>query len=202
MRSRLLLTSLAAAAVAALVSGLVARDAVATHDSTAELRAELHAYQAAYHEMADGLDRLEKVADRLRDRRAQRKLDRIIERTRERAADQLDDVHDDDDRDDDRERVVTAAELQRIVTKIEAESFSDDQLALVGAVAKASWFTADQVLAVMKACDWDDTRIEAAVLLYPRTVDADNWYLVYEAFTYSSSKRKLRERLGQQGDQS
>jgi hypothetical protein len=202
----------AAAIAAVAISGFSpAGTAVADHDQDAQyrdrgdhrelrrLRAELRAYKEAYAEAVEGLDDVERAANRMRDRRA-RQLGRLAERARDRASDMVRDYHDDDrgnDDDDYAYQPLTDAEFQAVYKRVAAASFADDQIALVKSVAKSSYFTVAQAATLMKACSFDDTRIEVAVILYPRIVDSRNWYQIEDALSFSSSKQTLRSRIGQ-----
>lgn len=215
-KTHLAIALLAAATTAAVTGFLPTGDAVADHrdgyatDSALraenkQLKAELSYYQSAYDEMADGLDRIDLAADALRDRKARTRLQRLIETTRDRAAHYIDGVERDgwgredrlDGHDDYGYYALTDSELKTMISRVQGESYADDQLALIKAVAQSNYFTADQVVALMKLCSYEDTRIEIAATLYPRVLDSQNWYLVYDGLSYSSSKKTLRERIGQ-----
>lgn len=217
-KTHLAIALLAAATTAAVTGFLPSGDASADHrtdrSSAAQLRAEnqqlrteLGYYQAAYDEMADGLERIDDAADLIRDRKARVRIQRLVETTRERAdryVDELerdgwgrDDVTTRDHRDDYGYYALTDTELKSVITRVQAESYADEQLALIKAVAKNSYVTADQVVTLMKLCAYDDTRIEIAAALHPRVVDSQNWYLVYDGLTYASSKKTLRSRIGE-----
>ena len=43
--------------------------------------------------------------------------------------------------------------------------------------------------------DFESTRIDVAATLYNNTLDHENWFHVYEAFTFASSREKLQRRL-------
>jgi hypothetical protein len=212
-KTHLAVALLAAATTAAVTGFLPAGDAAADHrsdrDSTAylqvenrQLRADLAAYQDAYAEMAEGLERIDDAADLIRDRKTRQRVQRLVDTTRDRAADYVDGLERDgwgrDDRYDDYGYyALTDSELKTVMTRVQAESYADEQLALIKTVAENSYFTADQVVSLMKLCSYDDTRVEVAATLYPRVVDSQNWYLVYDGLTYSSSKKTLRQRIGQ-----
>lgn len=199
---------LAAAVATAAVSGFVpSSTAIArpARDATAELRAEnrqlredLRAYQAAYRELQDGLDKLDRAAAKLRDKRDRRQIAKLVDRTRERASRHVISLPNQDDLDDrhDHERAMSDRDFGILLSRLGDESFADDQVGLVRTVSADAWFTVDQVVRLMKAVNFEDTKIEIAVLLYARTVDPNNWYLVYDALTFSSSKASLRQRLG------
>ncbi|MCA9677905.1 MAG: DUF4476 domain-containing protein [Kofleriaceae bacterium] len=223
LRSRLAVAVLAAATAAA-VSGIappgvatakpryVAEGATALRAENQRLRADLRAYQAAYDELTSGLDRIDAAAARLRDRRARKQLQRLVADARDRA--QLS-VTGDDDRDDrygggryggygdayerdgQRYYAMGDADFQALRRRVDAASFADDQLDLIKTAATGNLFSADQVVSLMKACTYEDTRIEVAALLYTQLTDPDRAYLIYDGFTYASSKKTLRQRLGQ-----
>jgi hypothetical protein len=166
----------------------------------ARLRADLEAYRTAYDDLTDGLARVDRYADRIRDRRATQKLHRMIDDTLSRAQDDVgsyDDTPRTDDRDHDRDHhAATDAEVAQIVAHIKSASFADDQLAVVKQVT-GSWFTVAQIVQLMKACTFEDTRVEVAVALHAHVIDGQSWYQVSDGFTFASSADALRQRLGQ-----
>lgn len=208
MRAHLAVALLAAATTAAVTGFLPAGDATADHytgrDSQIEvenrqLRTELAYYQSAYDEMVLGLDRIDRAADKLRDRTSRQRIQTLVDTTRDRADQYVDGIERDGWGHDYTayDYALSDTELARVISRVQAESYSDEQLALIRSVAKSSYFTADQVVSLMKLCAYDDTRVEVAAALYPRVVDNQNWYLVYDGLTYSSSKKTLRERIGE-----
>lgn len=214
LQSRLAIAAIAAATTVA-VSGLAPDgDAVAKpvyRDDLASLRAEnkrlrqdLRDVRAAADELSDGLTRVEKASRRVRDRRVKQQLLQIVRDSRERAGEHLDELeydrdddgHDRDDRDGYGTYAMSDRDFQDLLSRVDDASFADDQLALIKTAAGTNAFTADQVVALMKACSFEDTRIEVAVMLTSRLVDPDRAYLIEDGFTYSSSKQTYRERLG------
>ena len=91
-------------------------------------------------------------------------------------------------------RVVSSSELHQIERSINRESFSDDQLAVLRSASRGRYFTSAQVLQLMRGFSFDDDKVEAAVILFPRVVDQQNWYTVYGGLTFSSDKTALRRR--------
>ncbi len=90
--------------------------------------------------------------------------------------------------------VTSPEELSRIRRAVDAESFADDQLAVLRSASHGRRFTSAQVVVLMEAFNFSDDRIEAADMLYPQVVDLQNWYTVYGALTFSSDKDELRQR--------
>ena len=90
--------------------------------------------------------------------------------------------------------VASPQDLSQIRRAVAAESFGDDQLAVLRAASQGRRFTSAQVLSLMEAFTFSDERIDAAVMLYPQVVDPQNWYTVYSALSFSSDKSTLRSR--------
>ena len=91
-------------------------------------------------------------------------------------------------------RVVSSGELSRIQGAIRSESFSDDKLAVLRDASRGRQFTSAQVRGLMDLFAFSDDKVDAAVILYPKVVDQQNWYTVYGALTFSSDKDALRAR--------
>lgn len=213
-QSRITVALAAVAATVALSGLLPSGDATARpvrpsdsleqlRTQNAQLRTDLAAYQGAYDELSDGLDRVDRLSKSIRDRKTQRKLQRLVDDARDGAAHYLHDYEDDGygggygGGHDTGYQAIGDVEFQKMVKRVTAASFADDQLEVVTAAAKVNYFTVDQVVALMKACTFEDTKIDVAAHLFSRIVDPNNWYLVYDGFTFSSSKKTLRERIGQ-----
>lgn len=208
-QSRITIALAAVAATVALSGMLPSGDATARpvrpSDSLEQLRSQnqqlrndLAAYQGAYDELSDGLQRVDRATNQLRDRKVQKKLQRMIDDAQARAAEYLSNYDDGYGGGYDTSyQAISGSDLEKIVSRVLDASFADDQLDLVKSASKVNHFTVDQVVALMKACTFEDTKIEVAVLLYPRIVDPNNWYLVNDGFTFSSSKKTLRDRIGQ-----
>lgn len=150
------------------------------HDGD-DLRAENRRLRTAVDDLADGLDRIDRAADHLRDRRGAQRIHRLVADTLDRVQDEGDD---------------STVDIDDLVARVQNATYSDQQLALVQEASVGSFHVAD-VVRLMKACSYDDTRIEVAVALYPRIVDPGNWYQVVDGFDYASSIDTLRSRLGQ-----
>lgn len=70
-----------------------------------------------------------------------------------------------------------------------------ERLATIRTFGGSGRFTSAQVAALLKTFDFDNDRIEAAVLLYPHIVDPVQFFQALDAFAFSNSAQKVRERL-------
>jgi hypothetical protein len=57
------------------------------------------------------------------------------------------------------------------------------------------WLSSQQVKTLAKAVPNEDARLELAVALYPRTLDPENFYEVYDAFASFSKAFRLHDRI-------
>lgn len=88
-------------------------------------------------------------------------------------------------------------EFQRYLNAIKAKDFEDSKHATAKAPLRGQYLTAEQIALVMRAFDFESTRVEFAILAHSRCVDPDNYYLTYDAFDFELSIEELEEALGE-----
>ena len=79
-----------------------------------------------------------------------------------------------------------------LLAAVEGESFSDDQIDLIRGAAGQSWFTCEQVAALMEAFSFASDQVKVVELLRPRVVDPENHHLLNEPLSFSSDKEKVQ----------
>ena len=174
-----------------------------------DYRVRAERYEAAYNELLQALDRVDDLNGRRRTRGVQKRIRGTIDDARRRAAALL------DDRAFDRPAAVTViapavepttvyyetaeamtpADFRGLRAAVADASFAKDRLRIVEAAAEHNWFTADQVVELVRAATFADTRVEIGALLYPRVIDLRDWYKVYDALDFQASRDKLRKRV-------
>lgn len=70
-----------------------------------------------------------------------------------------------------------------------------EKLSAAQAVSAGSWLSSRQVRTIAAMLGDDDARLEFATAAYPRTVDPENFYEVYDAFTTFSRVMRLHDRV-------
>jgi len=221
INSKVLLTVCTVAATAT-VANLVPGDVLATSATAgagygdslerlelenSRLRADLRSYRAASDELMDGLDRIETASARLKDRRSQQTIKSVVTDVREAVAEWVQDTHAYDgygydsggaggDYYGDFGYTATDADVTALVDFMSAKNFAEDQLGAVKTASDRTWFTTAQVVSMMQAATYEDTKIDIAAMLHAQVIDPQNWYLIEDGLTYSSSKQTLRARLG------
>ena len=88
-------------------------------------------------------------------------------------------------------------DFNRYLTAIKAKDFEDSKLTTAKAPLRGQYLTAEQVAEVMRAFDFEATRVEFAILAHPRCVDPSNYYLTYGAFDFELSIEELEEAIAE-----
>jgi len=88
--------------------------------------------------------------------------------------------------------------FQKLLDMLRKEAFESSKLDIVRTAAKDNFFTSEQVKEIMETFKFDENRIKVAKILYPRVVDRENFFIVYSALTYSSSREELRKWIEKQ----
>jgi Domain of unknown function (DUF4476) len=87
--------------------------------------------------------------------------------------------------------------LQELLRAINRQSFAADRLRVLQQAAPANYFLVGQAQQVLTSFSFSADRLTAVRYLKPRLLDPENYYRLYESFTFSSDKQKLREILAQ-----
>ncbi|MFN5324165.1 MAG: DUF4476 domain-containing protein [Bacteroidota bacterium] len=71
--------------------------------------------------------------------------------------------------------------------------FESSRMSVVRNAVYSNHFSARQVAELMSAMTFDSSRLEVAKLAYGKTVDKENYWLVYDLFTFESSIVELNQ---------
>jgi len=82
-------------------------------------------------------------------------------------------------------------------TTIANESFDNSKMNIAKQAAAVNYFTSAQVKQVMELFSYDNSRLDIAKAFYPRVTDKQNYFMVNDAFSFSSSKDGLAEFIRQ-----
>lgn len=91
---------------------------------------------------------------------------------------------------------MNSAQFSSLTGAINSEAFGDGKLRTLQSASSGSFFTSQQAKSLVSLYTFGDDKIEAAVMLYPRVLDPENFYIVYGAFNFESEKEEVRQRLG------
>lgn len=88
-------------------------------------------------------------------------------------------------------------DFNRYLNAVKAKDFEDSKLTTAKAPLRGQHLTAEQIGAVMRAFDFESTRLEFATFAHPRCVDPHNYYLTYGAFEFEMSIEELEEAIAE-----
>ena len=92
---------------------------------------------------------------------------------------------------------MTDSQFTSFKQAVSSASFSDDKKQIIQSAAYNNSFLVSQVVEIMRIMSFDDDKVDAASTLYPSVCDKNNWYMVYNELSFSSSKDTLRNKVGQ-----
>ncbi|WP_432671123.1 DUF4476 domain-containing protein [Flavobacterium sp. SM2513] len=88
--------------------------------------------------------------------------------------------------------VMSNQEFSQLLKAIKRDAdFDDSKIGMISSVAQHSLFNSEQVYSLVKTLSFEKGKLEVAKQLYPKCVDKQNFYQVYKAFSFDSSKREL-----------
>ncbi len=87
--------------------------------------------------------------------------------------------------------IVSDKEFKDFMTSLKNEHFDDARNDIARSFAKSQQFNSLQVKEVVQAFTFEDPKVEIAKFMYDRTVDKQNYYKVYSAFSFPSSKKEV-----------
>jgi len=86
---------------------------------------------------------------------------------------------------------MSSADFDNLKRAIQRESFSDDQLRIAKRAAKDRRLSARQIRDITRLFTFSSEQLAFAKTAYRNCVDKHNYYIVMEAFTFSSDKDEL-----------
>ncbi|MCB0402124.1 MAG: DUF4476 domain-containing protein [Flavobacteriales bacterium] len=81
--------------------------------------------------------------------------------------------------------------FNQLLNSVSATSFDNSKMTTVQLALQHNWLTTEQVVVLMNEFTFESNKLEFAKLAYHRTVDQQNYYLVNNGFTFSSSVNNL-----------
>jgi len=91
---------------------------------------------------------------------------------------------------------ISEDQLQSLVRAINKESFGDGKLRVLESAAPSQYFLVPQVMKLLQKFSFGEDKLDAIRVLWPRVLDRENAYQLYQAFSFPSEKEQLREIIG------
>jgi hypothetical protein len=83
------------------------------------------------------------------------------------------------------------SEFERMVCTVRNRHFDSDRLSVAKQAVGGRWITTGMVIRMMHLFSFESTRLDFAKYAYLMTIDKHQYYLVNDAFSFSSSAREL-----------
>lgn len=83
--------------------------------------------------------------------------------------------------------------INPILSAIENESFKSDKIIVAKQATKNKCLSVDQIKQIMDEFSFDDGKLEFAKLAYSKCSNKDDYYMLNESFSFSSSKSELND---------
>ncbi|MEY4316156.1 MAG: hypothetical protein RI977_1533 [Bacteroidota bacterium] len=83
----------------------------------------------------------------------------------------------------------------RLIAQMQQSGFDSDRLILAKQAINGHGVYADQVLRMMQELSFESSRLELAKFAYNQCLDPENYYLVNQGFSFSSSVRELNQSI-------
>jgi hypothetical protein len=83
--------------------------------------------------------------------------------------------------------------LKQILRSVSRESFSKDKLRVLAEASQHHYFLVAQVQEVLRNFSFSTDKLQVVEMLWPRVLDRQNSFQLYEAFQSSSDKNKVRD---------
>lgn len=90
-------------------------------------------------------------------------------------------------------RAMDNSAFQQLKKSIANESYESTKLKVAKQFVSVNYFNASQVKELLETFSYENSKIELAKYAYDFTVDKGNYFIVNEAFSYSSSKESLMD---------
>ncbi|MCB0537984.1 MAG: DUF4476 domain-containing protein [Bacteroidetes bacterium] len=83
--------------------------------------------------------------------------------------------------------------FEQLINTLKRTPFSDNKLQVYHQALAANYFTTQQVIRIMKVFPFSSEKLEVAKSAYTSTLDRENYFMVNNAFNFSSDVRELNE---------
>jgi lipoate synthase len=97
--------------------------------------------------------------------------------------------------DPDRPEAPSTEDFARVLTAIKAKWPDSERLALITDMGRSGHYASAQVRAMLETFDFDDNKVEAAIRLYPKLTDPENFFQALEAIDSSFKRDEVRTKL-------
>jgi hypothetical protein len=88
---------------------------------------------------------------------------------------------------------VSEQRFSQMINSVKNQSFSDDKQRVTKQIVKSNCMTVDQLVDLLNEFSFDDGKLETAKFAYDYIYDIENYFKVFDVFSFSSSGEELEE---------
>jgi hypothetical protein len=92
-------------------------------------------------------------------------------------------------------RPIDDGSLQALIQAINAEGFSDGKTRVIAQAARSHYFLVGQLKRIVEQLAFSADKVGAVQMIAPRLLDRQNAFQIYDAFTFSADKERVRQIL-------
>ena len=94
-------------------------------------------------------------------------------------------------------RTLAPPDVDRLLQTVQQRPFDDAKLRVAKEALGQSSIRADDLTRLLRGFSFEASRVELATFAYPHVADRQNFYRVYDAFTFDSSAREVQQAVAQ-----
>jgi hypothetical protein len=91
---------------------------------------------------------------------------------------------------------ISEEQLQSLMKAMGRESFGEGKLRVLESAAPTQYFLVPQVMKILQRFSFGEDKLDAVRLLWPRVLDRENAFQLYQAFTFPAEKDELKQIIG------
>ena len=88
---------------------------------------------------------------------------------------------------------MSLSSFRSLIKSLKDEDFEATKLEILEDAASRNYFTVDHLVDILEDFTFEDKKIKACKIVYPKLVDREDFHKVYSSFEFSSSKKELKE---------
>ncbi len=86
------------------------------------------------------------------------------------------------------------------ISQLEQEPFPENKIDVLRTAARDNCFTVSQAIQIANVFHFDEDKLKAMKIVYPKLVDKQEVYRIYQVFTFPDTKEEFREWIEMQED--
>lgn len=90
---------------------------------------------------------------------------------------------------------ISEDKLQSLIRAINKEPFGDAKLQVIESAAPTQYFLVPQVTKLLQRFSFGEDKLDVVRVLWPRVLDRENGYQLYQSFSFANEKEQLRQIL-------